>query len=65
MQLSTGTREFLMKQEQAIQGDEQELDQEQAHRAALLFSDRVRLDLLLDDDFDDEEYPEASSATGE
>jgi hypothetical protein len=54
-----------MKQEPAIHGDEQDLDQQQAHRAALLFSDRVRLDLLLDDDFDDDEYPEEPSATGE
>jgi hypothetical protein len=54
-----------MKQEPSTQHDEHELEPLPAHRAALLFSDRVRLDLLLEDDFDEDEYPEAPSATGE
>lgn len=56
-----------MKEEPTTQRDEQELEPSQAHRAALLFGDRVRLDLLLDDDFDfdDDEYPEDPTARGE
>lgn len=38
-----------------------------AQRAALMFSDRVRLDLLLESDFDelDDEYPEQPRVPGE
>jgi hypothetical protein len=60
------TREFLMKQEPTTTEYEQpELEQQPPHRAALLFNDRVRLDLLLDDDFDEDEYPDDPSVTGE
>jgi hypothetical protein len=55
----------VMKQELTTPHDEPELEPAQAQRAALLFSDRVRLELLLDDDFEDDEYPEAPSAPGE
>lgn len=54
-----------MKQEPTPQNDQHEFEQQLAHRAALLFNDHVRLDLLLDDDFEDDDYPEEPSATGE
>jgi hypothetical protein len=54
-----------MKQEPTTEYDQHELEQQPAHRAALLFNDRVRLDLLLDDDFDEDEYPEEPRVTGE
>lgn len=46
-----------MNEHSSTVSDEQELEMQEAearaHRAALLFSDSVRLDLLLDDDDDD------------
>lgn len=52
----------MNEQPSTVFSDEQELEMQEAearkHRAALLFSDSVRLDLLLedeeDDDFDDD-----------